>query len=515
MGASRTKNSIRNTFFALGGQAIHSVLTFVCRTVFIYTLGKTYLGFSGLFSDILTLLSLAELGVGTAILYSMYKPAANKDTKTVAALLNLYKKVYNTIGLIITAIGLCLTPFLNFFISDIPDIPELPIIYLLYLFNTSASYFFVYKKSILIVNQQSYIYSIIYIITITAQTVLQMIFLWLTKNFIAFLVIQVVCTFANNFLISLYVDRKYKDLKKYRSEKVDEATKKKIFTNVKAMFVSKLSSAVVTSTDNLLISKFVSTVVLGFYSNYTLFITMMRTIVQKVFEALTGSVGNLVATESSDRIYSTFKKIWFVNFWIVGFPCTALFVLVNPFIELWIGKDYMLGIDIVFIICLNLFMRLIRNTFITFNDTYGHFVELRWKCIAEAAINLIVSIIFVLPLKMGIYGILLGTFISNITTNFWYEPYLLFVKKFHVGMKAYFLIFIKYVIVLLLGGASSYYICNYIILLNGWLGFIIKVIITCIIINVFIIAAYMKTEEFKYFSELVKKKFKKKKAKAS
>ena len=510
MRTTRTGNSIRNTFFALGSQAVQSIMAFVCRTVFINTLGKTYLGFNGLFSDILTLLSLAELGVGTAILYSMYKPAAVDDKKTLTALLNLYKKIYNTIGLMITVIGLCITPFLNYLISDIPNMPELSLIYILYLFNTSFSYFFIYKKSILIVYQKSYIYSIVYIVTSIAQSILQILFLFFTKNFIIYLIIQMACTLANNIIVSIYVDKKYSFIKKYKNEMVSQNLKKKIFTNVKAMFVSKLSSAIVTSTDNLLISKFVSTIVLGMYSNYTLFITLMRTIVLKVFEALTGSIGNLVATESSDRIYNTFKKIWFINFWIVGFPSAALFVLINPFIDLWIGSDYLLGIDVVFLVCLNLFMRLIRNTLITFNDSYGHFVELRIKCIAEAIINLIVSLAFVLLLNMGIHGILLGTFISNLTTNFWYEPYLLFEKKFHVGLKSYFFIFGKYLLVIVAGGALSYFLCYNVIFIPGWIGFIIKLILTCLVINFIIVAAFFKTEEFKYLLEIVKSKFKKK-----
>lgn len=509
MKTTRTGNSIRNTFFALGAQAVQSIMAFVCRTVFINTLGKTYLGFNGLFSDILTLLSLAELGVGTAILYSMYKPAAADDKKNLSALLNLYKKVYNTIGILITVIGLCLTPFLNYLISDIPPMPELPLIYILYLFNTSFSYFFIYKKSILIVYQESYVYSIVYIITSLTQSILQIIFLFLTNNFIIYLIIQMVCTLLNNIIVSIYVDKKYSFIKTYKKEIVSEDTKKKIFTNVKAMFVSKLSLAIVTSTDNLLISKFVSTIVLGMYSNYTLFITLMRTIVLKIFEALTGSIGNLVATESNEKIYHTFKKIWFVNFWIVGFPSAALFVLINPFIELWVGSDFLLGMDVVFLICLNLFMRLIRNTLITFNDTYGHFVELRAKCVAEAIINFFVSLLFVLFLNMGIYGILLGTFISNITTNFWYEPYLLFVKKFHVGIKSYFFIFGKYLFVIVAGGALSYFLCYNVITVAGWLGFIIKILVTCIVINIIIVASYFKTEEFKYLSEIIKSRFKK------
>lgn len=492
---------------ALVEQGIYTVMSFFCRTVFIYSLGKTYLGFSGLFSDILTLLSLAELGVGTAILYSMYKPTAKGDHKQVAALLNLYKKVYNTIGVIITVVGFALTPFLKYLISDIPDMPEIPVIYILYLLNTTASYFFIYKKSILITDQKSYVASLIYICTTTLQNLLQIVFLLTTHNFIIYLLIQIACTLANNIIISVYVDRHYSYLKQYKDEQLCKEDKQVIYNNVKAMFVSKLSSAVVTSTDNLLISKFVSTIVLGLYSNYTLFTTMLRTILSKIFEALTGSVGNLVALESSDRVYKTFRKIWFVNFWLVSFSCAGLFALVNPFITLWVGESYLLEERVVFIVCLNLYMRLIRNTFLTFNDTYGMFKQLKPKCIAEAIINLTVSLLFVGPMKMGIYGVLFGTFVSNITTNFWYEPYLLF-KKFGVSLKKYFLLFGEYILLTAISAGTMFWVCNYVIALNGWIGFILKVAVTCVCINLFYIVVFARTDEFKYFLEIVEAKIK-------
>lgn len=505
MDNSRTKKSIRNTIVALVEQGIYTVMSFLCRTVFIYSLGKTYLGFSGLFSDILTLLSLAELGVGTAILYSMYKPTAKGDYKQVAALLNLYKKVYNTIGVIITVVGFALIPFLKYLISDIPDMPEIPLIYILYLLNTTASYFFIYKKSILITDQKSYIASLTYICTTTLQNLLQIIFLLMTHNFIIYLLIQIACTLANNIIISAYVDRHYSYLKQYKDQQLCKEDKQVIYNNVKAMFVSKISSAVVTSTDNLLISKFVSTIVLGLYSNYTLFTTMLRTILSKIFEALTGSVGNLVALESSDKVYNTFRKIWFVNFWLVSFSCAGLFALVNPFIILWVGESYLLEERVVFIVCLNLYMRLIRNTFLTFNDTYGMFKQLKPKCVAEAIINLTVSLLFVVPMKMGIYGVLLGTFVSNITTNFWYEPYLLF-KKFGVSLKEYFLLFGEYILLTAISAGTMFWVCNYVITLSGWIGFILKVAVTCICINMFYIVVFVRTDEFKYFLGIVKAK---------
>ena len=259
---NRFESMVKNSIFAIIEQIIYSSLSFLTRTVFIYTLGKLYLGFNGLFSDILTLLSLGELGVGTAITYSMYKPAAYSDYGKLMSLLNFYKKIYRIIGTTLTIIGLMLIPFLSLFISGIPNITELPLIYILFLLNTTASYFFVYKKSILIVNQKSYIVSLLFILVTVLQNVIQVIVLVCLSNYIIFLSIQLLGTVLNNILVSLYVDIHYGFLKEYKNERIDDETKNSIFINIKAMIASKVSSAIVTSTDNLLISKFVSTIIL-------------------------------------------------------------------------------------------------------------------------------------------------------------------------------------------------------------------------------------------------------------
>lgn len=502
---SRTANSIRNSFFALLENGVSNIASFICRTVFIYVLGKTYLGFSGLFSDILTLLSLGELGVGTAILHSMYEPASKNDLKTVAGMLNLYKKIYHTIGVCVFGVGLCLTPFLSFFISDIPNMPELPCIYILYLLNTSLSYFFIYKKSVLIVYQQSYIFSIILMFSVVTQNIVQIIALFVTKNFIVYLVIQVLFTLIANFSVSVYVDKHYGFLKDNKKCVLDKARKGKIFSDVKSMFVSKLSSAIVTSTDNLLISKFVSTVILGLYSNYTLFTTMLRTIVTKIFEALTGSVGNLLVSESKEQVYKSFRGIWFVNYWIVAFSCSTLFALVNPFIRIWIGESYILNLEIVILVCFNLYMRLIRNTFLTFIDTYGLFKELRVKCISEALINLIVSLIFLIPLKMGVVGVLLGTSVSNIFTNFWFEPYLLFTKKFNQKLKVYFSSFARYFFVAFFTSAISYFVCDVLVVKSGIVWFVVRTLFCVLFSNAVYYFVFRRDEEFLYFANAIKK----------
>ena len=504
MKSSRVENSIRNTIYALGTQIISMLMSFIVRTVFIYTLGKNYLGFNGLFSNIFSILSLTELGMGTAIIYSMYKPVAQEDHRKIAALLNLYRTFYRIVGIIVAILGLSLLPFLDYLVSGIQDIPELEIIYLLYLSSSVISYFFAYKKSMLTVYQQDYISSRINLLINFIQGIIQIAILILWHNYILYLLVLTISTFFNNWLNSLYADYKYQYLKEYRSERVDEETKQKIYTDVKAIFVSRISSAIVTSTDNLLISAFVSTIILGLYSNYIMLINVVNTIINRILDSLVGSVGNLIAVESIERVYLIFKRVLFINYWLVAFSSMSFFILANPFITLWIGKSYLLSSGIIFMIALNLFMRLIRNTFIMFNNAFGHFVELKKKNIIEPIINIVASLLFILVFKMGIIGVLLGTFVSNITTNFWFEPYLIF-KKCQVSLKEYFKIAANYLLTNIVAGGLTYILCDICLTGNSWVLFLIRIIICCVAINLVIILFYRKTDEYQYFMMLVKK----------
>ena len=478
-------------------------MSFIVRTVFIYTLGKNYLGFNGLFSNIFSILSLTELGMGTAIIYSMYKPVAQEDHRKIAALLNLYRTFYRIVGIIVAILGLSLLPFLDYLVSGIQDIPELEIIYLLYLSSSVISYFFAYKKSMLTVYQQDYISSRINLLINFIQGIIQIAILILWHNYILYLLVLTISTFFNNWLNSLYADYKYQYLKEYRSERVDEETKQKIYTDVKAIFVSRISSEIVTSTDNLLISAFVSTIILGLYSNYIMLINVVNTIINRILDSLVGSVGNLIAVESIEKVYLIFKKVLFINYWLVAFSSMSFFILANPFITLWIGKSYLLSSGIIFMIALNLFMRLIRNTFIMFNNAFGHFVELKKKNIIEPIINIVASLLFILVFKMGIIGVLLGTFVSNITTNFWFEPYLIF-KKCQVSLKEYFKIAANYLLTSIVAGGLTYILCDICLTGNSWVLFLIRIVICCIAINLIIILFYRKTDEYQYFMMLVK-----------
>ena len=346
-----------------------------------------------------------------------------------------------------------------------------------------------------------------YICTTTLQNLLQIVFLLTTHNFIIYLLIQIACTLANNIIISVYVDRHYSYLKQYKDEQLCKEDKQQSTIMLKRCLSASFSSAVVTSTDNLLISKFVSTIVLGLYSNYTLFTTMLHTILSKIFEALTGSVRNLVALEPSDKVYKTLEKYGLlISGWYL-FSCAALFALCESIYNSLGWRIVSAGREG----CVHCLPESVYAThqkyILTFNDTYGMFKQLKPKCIAEAIINLTVSLLFVGPMKMGIYGVLLGTFVSNITTNFWYEPYLLF-KKFGVSLKSYFPAVRRIHSIDSNKCGAMFWVCNYAIVLSGWIGFILKVVVTCICINLFYIVVFARTDEFKYFLGIVKAKIK-------
>ena len=498
---SRTSNSTRNIIFGIGSEGIRYLLMFVTRTVFIHYLSTIYLGVNGLFSDILQMLSLAELGVGNAILFSMYKPYAEQDYKKVSILLNTYRKLYTIIGIVVTAIGLVFTPFLEFFLSEVPQISNLRIIYLLYLLNTSLSYFFVYKRSVLVVDQSSHIISVIKTISIIAQSAVQIILLVVFQSFVVYLFVQVVCTIGNNIFVSLYVDKHYPEIKIDNKDKLDDQTKQEIKKNIAGVFISKISGVIVSSTDNLLISKFVSTIVLGFYSNYLIFVDLFKSFISKVFESIIGSVGNLVAIESGSAAYTVYKKINFVNTWLVAYCSSMLFLLVNHFIDFWIGSGYLLSKAIVLWICINLYMRLIRWPNSAFIDTYGLFWNVKWKAIAEAIINIIASLIFLIPLKMGVQGVLLGTFVSNILTNFWYEPYIIFRYKFNVSIREYFFSIIRHMICLVLGTLLCYLFGSFVIV-HGFVGLILYFLVYLFLFNAVYVLFFIHDEGFAFAIKL-------------
>ncbi|NSB16554.1 lipopolysaccharide biosynthesis protein [Clostridium beijerinckii] len=497
----RTRNSIKNSLIGILGQLFNIGINFISRTLFIQILGANYLGINGLFTNVLSMLSLAELGIGSAITYHMYKPLANDDREKIKSLMYLYAKSYKIIGLIVGIIGISILPFLDLIINDAPNVDNLSIIYVLFLLNSVISYFFAYKTSITIADQKNYIVTIKQQKYLFFQTIVQIGFLALAKNYIFYLIIQITFTFLLNLSISKRADVLYPFLKEKNIEHLTNDEKGMLFKHVAAMMSHRVGGVVVSGTDNILISSFVGVYWVGIYSNYTMIIGMLNKFIEQIFTAITASVGNLNVKESSEKSYDIYKKIFFINFWIYGFCSICLFILINPFIKLWIGSEYMMSIKIIVIILLNFYITGMRKTTITYNTTLGLFWNDRYKPWIEAIINLVASITLIS--KLGIVGVFLGTFTSTVTTSLWVEPYILFKHGFNKKLRNYFSKYILYAFVTIIAAfitneATS--LCRY---SNIYLDFVIKLLICITIPNIVFLLFFIKSYEFGYIKELI------------
>lgn len=498
---SRTSNSIKNIKYAMIGQIMIILVNFLTRTVFARVLSAEYLGLNGLFSNILSVLSLAELGVGSAIIYSMYKPLADKDELKLKALMNFYKKIYSVIGFFIFSVGVGLTPFLLAFIKDVPNIPYIKTIYVLYVANSAFSYLFSYKRSFLIADQKKYIDSFYQYAFYLIRNVLQIIILLTTKNFLLYLIIQIIITVVHNVTISAKTDRLYPFLKEKNDVKMDKEDTALIVKNTRALVMHKIGGVLVLGTDNLIISKFVGIVEVGLYSNYVMIIMALDQAIEVVFQSLTSSIGNLGVTENGDKKIFVFKTINLIGFWIVSFVSICLFILFNPFINLWLGAEYLFPSSVVLLIVINFYFSGRRRSVLTFKDALGLFWYDRYKPLFESSINLIFSLVLVQ--YFGIGGVIIGTIVSALTVCLTVEPYVLYKYGFKISSKSYYLEYAMHTLITIVVGAITWVICT--LFSDATFGsFLGKLIVSVIIPNLIFIIIFWKTQEFQYLMGILK-----------
>lgn len=497
---SRTSNAVRNIKYAIIGQMLGILVSFVGRLAFVKILSVEYLGLSGLFTNILSILHLAELGVGTSINYSLYKPLANKDEKKISALMLIYKKAYTIIGTLIGLLGISLTPFLHYLVKDLPNIPNIRLIYILFVLNSALSYFFTYKRALIIADQKRYIATLYRYGLFIVLTIVQIIALYITRDFFMYLGLQLLFTLLENILISHKADKLYPFLKIYKREILSKEDKVQIKRNVMGMICHRIGGVVVNGTDNVLIAKLVGIVSVGLYSNYLLIYNSLNTVYGLLFQSLTASVGNLAATEDSEKSENVFNIISFAGFWIYGFSSICLLNLFNPFISIWLGKEFLFSISIVLVISINFYLYGMRKSVLTFHSAYGLYWFGKSKPLFEAFINLVASIL--LGSKFGSIGILIGTAMSTLTTCFWVEPYILYKYGFKKTVVPYFIKYAVYTIVFLGAGTTTYALCS-VVNYNGLKDLIIKAVICLIVPNAIFLIAFSRTPYFKYIIRLL------------
>lgn len=495
MNSSRTKNVSKNAIIGLVVQLIRIIIEFVIRTIFIKSLGSEYLGINGLFTNVLTILSFAELGIGNAIVFSMYKEIANDNIDKIKSLMNLYKNAYLAVGFIILITGLMITPFITFFINDKPNISDnIYFIYLLFLSNTVVSYFFAYKKAIISAYQKEYIISVCKLISEIVKAIFQIFILLILKNFILYLIIQILCTVIDNLLATYKANKMFPFLNEKDYKKIEQVEKCNIFKNVKSLIVYKFGSIILNGTDNIIISKMLNLTTVGIVSNFNLILTTITTLVSSILNGFIASIGNLNANGSTLKQENIMKSMLFLSTWIYGFCMISFIILSNDFITIWLGKQFMLPFLAVIAMGIQLYVNGTQFAGYSYRTTMGLFNRGKWCPAIAAVINIILSVAFCY--KLGVAGIIFATSFSRLTTTTWYDIYMVYKIKFKKSPLVFYLQYIKYFLTIIIVGFITFYFSNLIEVISfGY--FLLKMSICIIVPNLLFILIFFKTKEFK------------------
>lgn len=503
---SRTSKSIRNIVVSIGCQILMTLIGFFSRKIFLVFLDAEYLGLNGLFSSILSVLSLAELGIGPAMIFSLYKPLADGDFEICRSLMHIYRKAYTVIGIIILTSGCIVSPFVKNMISEIPQqIHSLEIIFLLFVLDTSISYFFSYKRSILTASQEHYKIDTVHMVAYLLRNCIQIIVLWISQNYFLYLAIQIGSTVLENVTLSLLVDKRFPWLKgtgpvRHLPEKVHA----EIIRNVKAMVLHKVGGIVLDAIDNLLISRFFGLLFLGLYANYLLVINAVHSFTASFFTAVSASVGDFGAQKSKEESYQLYKNISFLNFGMAMFCTICIAVLLPPFIRLWLGKDFVIQQNVFIIIVINFYIICMRRTNLMFKESYGFPWADRYKPLIAALVNLIVSIL--LAKKYGVIGVFIGTTFTQMTVVVWVEAYVVFKNIFQVRITVFLKQYLSMTVVTGCLCLITYFTCA-LIPMHDLRGFAGTCIICLFLPSTMFIVLYRKTDEFAYAISIIKSKF--------
>ena len=508
--ASRTRNAVINIMTSLGGQLLTTVLKFVTRTVFIHTLGKSYLGINGLFSDIMTMLSLTELGFDTAINFKLYKPLAERDDKRVRMLLKFYKLAYNVVGMVILLIGLCLIPALPFLIKEYDSLDALginaPLIFVLYILQTVSSYlFFAYRSGIMKANQKKYILDIAdYSISIV-NNIVQILVLVYLKSFVLYTATLIGFNILKNLINAVIAQRYYPQF--FRKES-DSLSKEEVIDMLKdcgALFTYKVNNVVVKATDNTVISAFIGIMAVGLYSNYLLFYTTIKSFFDKIYSAVKASMGNLFATESMEKRYSFFQIMNFISILLFGTAGVGVSVCADELISVWVGGDYVIVQPFALLVGTEILFHGLKINLGQIRSVSGIFRQMWLRPILGIIINLGVSICLVHV--CGIYGVIIGTIVADVLTNFMVDPVVIhkYSFQYYKPVSEYYKKNLIYFVILAVLCAADMWLCGVFFIGHGWFSVIVHAAIVAVTVPSAFIVLFWKSHECKYLVQLAKR----------
>lgn len=472
---SRKKNVITNMFVGTLFQFVSLLIGFVNRTFFIKLLTEEYLGVNSLFTNILTILSFAELGIGNAIVFNLYKPLANDDEKQVNLLLKFYRDTYSLIGIVILIAGLILVPFLPHLIESMPNIKEnIYLIYVLFLLDTVVSYFFTYRMAIIQADQKNYIIVRVVQSFKIVLVIIQIIQLYFTHDYYLYIILQLLNTIITYNYLAYKSKKMYPYTVKLPKENLPKKEARSIFKNVRALFINKVGSVVLNGTDSIIISKYLGLALLGLYSNYYLIINAMAQILSQVFNSFTASIGNLIAVDSQGKSKKVFDQLFYFVCFVYCVISICLYLLFNDFITIWIGEKYLLSDIVVFAIVLHFYINGTQFAAFTYRQTSGLFLQYRYNPLFASSLNIFLSIF--LAKYIGLSGVFFATTISRLSTAGWIDALVIYREVFHDDVWTYYRKYFFRALKVLIIGVVCYFLSSRIIVTNV-ISFILKGIV--------------------------------------
>ena len=501
----RVQSAAKNIAFGYIGNLTTQLLGFILRTVFISYLGDTLNGINDLYTGILSVLSLAELGVGTALNYSLYGPVARKDYEKIKSYMQLYKKAYRVIGLVIAVIGLAISPFLPYLVKQPQGVSvrDLTLYYFIFLFNTVSTYFVAYKYSLAYAEQKNYIQTNTITITKMITVTLQIAVIVTTRNFYLYLLTAAAVELIQKIFISWYLNRLYPYLKDKNVKKLSKEETGEVVTKTKALVFHKVGDVARLQTDSMIISAFINVTLVGFVGNYNMILNSVANFVNIIFNSVLSSFGNLIATESKEKQYDVFKVYRFFACWVYGFSAVGFFLLLTPFIVIWQGPEKVLAAGAVACILIDYYFKGDRIVLSNFKTAAGVFEQDKYLALIQGVVNLILSIVLVQ--KIGLVGIYIGTIVSGLIANIT-KPFIIYKVCFEKSVKTYFLDSVKYLAVLfgilvLLTGIKQFVMPQVTVL-----SFVVMFIVICVVFNGIFLLLFGRTQEFGYLWGIIKRK---------
>ncbi|MBR3016473.1 MAG: hypothetical protein IKH57_05260 [Clostridia bacterium] len=509
--SSRIKKTLVNTMFSIASQMLTIVLSFVLRTAFIKILGNQYTGVASVFTTVLMMLSLSELGFSTAVATALYRPLRENNQALIQQLMDFYKTAYRLVALFIFVVGTCLIPFLPYFIKDVPDIKEnITVIYMLYIIRTSVSYLMIYKTTLLRADQKLFVVKKIEMLCEIVRYSAEIIVLIVFRAYMIYLVVEIFATILQNYIVTRRAEKEYPHAFDKPEKKLPRESIASLLKDVKGLSMYKISATVGNSIDTMLISSYINTSTVALVGNYTHIKSQIQKVLMQFFIAVVPSVGNLAVEKNAKAQQNVFNRLFYISFLTVNFCSVSMYVLFSPFLKVWLGEKYLLGQHIAFIIAFDFFLYILLQAIASFRTANGLFVKGQYRPLITAIINIILSIILIQ--RYGIFGTILATVIARLLTQ-WYDPYLLFKHIFKESFDKFYVKYWVYIVLFVSGALITQFVAEKIAFPNLLLNLVLSAVVCTVIPNCWVLLWTHRTKEFAYVKNMAVKVVQRKKRK--